>query len=146
MVFPDSFTPLPSLAGGVLIGLAAAMMLLLQGRIAGVSGILAGVLRMERSELPWRLAFLAGMFAAGFFAHLVAPGAFEFALDVGPVSVAMAGLLVGFGTRLGSGCTSGHGVCGIGRASPRSLVATLVFMATGMLTVYAVNTMFAGAL
>jgi uncharacterized membrane protein YedE/YeeE len=146
MMFPDSFTPTASLAGGVLIGLAAAMMLLLQGRIAGVSGILAGVLCMEKSELPWRLAFLAGMFTAGFFAYSVAPGAFEFSLNVSGTSVAVAGLLVGFGTRLGSGCTSGHGVCGIGRASPRSLVATLVFMATGMLTVYVVNMIYGGAL
>ena len=129
------FTPWAALAGGVLLGLASALFVLLNGRILGISGIVGGLLRPRAGDMGWRLAFLLGM--------LVAPGLYW--LVVGPTQpridatwgmVVMAGLLVGVGTRYGSGCTSGHGVCGLSRLSLRSLVATLCFMATGFATVF----------
>ena len=129
-----SFTPVASFAGGVLIGLSASMMLVLVGRVAGVSGILGGCLGFLRGDLGWRIAFLAGLLAGGAALELAAPGAIEFALDRSLPALVVAGLAVGVGTRLGSGCTSGHGVCGLSRGSLRSLVATLVFMATGIAT------------
>src|SRR5687767_8664720 len=123
-----------ALAGGTLIGIAAAGLLLLKGRTAGVSGVLEGVVRLEKGELGWKLAFVAGLLAGGAAMKLLRPESFS--TPSGSVALAVvAGLLVGFGTRVGGGCTSGHGVCGIGRLSRRSLVATLVFMAVGMLTV-----------
>jgi uncharacterized protein len=127
------FTPWSSLAGGLLIGLAAAMLVLLSGRIAGVSGIVGGLIALRRGDIAWRLAFVGGL--------LVAPLAMLFypmspRIDAGFGSLALAGLLVGLGTRYGSGCTSGHGVCGLSRLSPRSLVATGAFMAAGMATVF----------
>jgi uncharacterized membrane protein YedE/YeeE len=128
------FTPWSGLAGGALIGLSASLLLGLAGRIAGVSGIAAGGLFETGSERRWRLAFIAGLLLAGLGFVLVAPAA----LGPAPRSLAglaVAGLLVGFGTRLGNGCTSGHGVCGISRLSSRSLVATLVFIGSGVLTV-----------
>lgn len=131
------FTPLSALAGGVLIGLAAAGMWILSGRIAGVSGILASSLS-RAGDRSWRVAFLAGLIGAGFVMTLVAPERFGDPIGSIPLEVA-AGLLVGLGTALGNGCTSGHGVCGIGRLSPRSLVATTVFIATGALTVAALR-------
>ena len=130
----SDFTPWSGLAGGVLIGLSASLLLLGAGRVAGISGITAGAFSRERDHRDWRLAFLAGLVAAGLFVNLVVPGS----LAASPrthVELALAGLLVGVGTRLGSGCTSGHGVCGTSRLSPRSLVATLIFVATGMLVV-----------
>ena len=129
------FTPWAALAGGVLLGLASALFVLLNGRILGISGIVGGLLRPRAGDMGWRLAFLLGM--------LVAPGLYW--LVVGPTQprmdatwgmVVMAGLLVGVGTRYGSGCTSGHGVCGLSRMSPRSLVATLAFMGAGFVTVF----------
>lgn len=128
------FTPWASLAGGALIGIAAAMLILLSGRVAGVSGILGGLLIPRRAEVPWRVAFLLGLIAAPF---VVAPS--EIRIDAGTGTLILAGLLVGVGTSYGSGCTSGHGVCGLSRLSPRSLVATLAFMAAGFLTVYVVR-------
>jgi hypothetical protein len=131
----DDFTPYRGLLGGALIGLAASLLLLGSGRIAGVSGIAAGALFSRDAEgRHWRLAFLAGLLAAGVPFVLFAPEA------IGPsprptLWLAISGLLVGVGTRLGSGCTSGHGVCGVSRLSPRSLVATALFVAAGMLTV-----------
>lgn len=130
-----SFTPWSALAGGVLIGTAAAMFVLLNGRIAGISGVLGGLLRPTRGDVAWRVAFLAGLVGSPFvyalFAKLPTP---QIAAD--DVALVVAGLLVGVGTRYGSGCTSGHGVCGISRLSPRSIVATLVFMAAGFITVF----------
>ena len=135
------FTPWAALAGGVLLGLASALFVLLNGRILGISGIVGGLLRPRAGDMGWRLAFLLGM--------LVAPGLYW--LVVGPTQpridatwemVVMAGLLVGVGTRYGSGCTSGHGVCGLSRLSVRSLVATLCFMATGFATVFVVRHLF----
>jgi uncharacterized protein len=130
-----SFTPWRSLAGGLLIGVAAALFVLLNGRIAGVSGVVGGLLSPKKGDIGWRAAFVAGLVAAplvyALFAALPAPR-----IDAGTAALAVAGLLVGIGTRYGSGCTSGHGVCGLSRLSPRSLVATVAFMATGFATVY----------
>ncbi|WP_059411729.1 YeeE/YedE family protein [Cupriavidus basilensis] len=132
------FTPLPALAGGLLIGLAAALFILLNGRIAGISGIVGGLLRPARGDVAWRLAFVAGLVAAPLCWRLFAALP-EIRIEAGTGVLAVAGLLVGLGTRYGSGCTSGHGVCGLSRLSPRSLVATLAFMATGFATVYVVR-------
>ncbi|HEV2543113.1 MAG TPA: YeeE/YedE family protein [Methylobacterium sp.] len=131
----DGFTPLSATLGGLMIGASAALLLLLNGRIAGISGILDGLLAPAAGGIGWRIAFLAGL--------ILAPPAYAvLGGSLPPVTVeasfpllAVAGLLVGFGARLGAGCTSGHGVCGIGRGSPRSLVATLMFMVTAILTV-----------
>lgn len=131
----QSFTPLPALLGGLLIGAAAALLLLLIGRIAGISGLLGGLLQPVRGDLSWRLLFLLGMLSAPFLV-LLGTGRFPAITAVASErQLIVAGLLVGFGTRLGSGCTSGHGVCGIGRRSVRSLVATVTFIAAGALTV-----------
>lgn len=129
------------LGGGALIGLAAALLLGLSGRIAGVSGILGGVLTAA-SDRAWRIAFVAGLpLGAGLFA--AATGSLPQQLQVGWLPMAVAGLLVGFGTRLGSGCTSGHGICGMARLSPRSIAATAVFMATGIGIVFVVRHLLA---
>ncbi len=128
-------TPLLSLLGGALIGLSAACLLLVSGRIAGVSGILAGVLAPRRGEVLWRALFVAGLVAGGAIAHHLYPDAFASTLSRSTPTLAAAGLLVGFGTRLGNGCTSGHGVCGVGRLSPHSLAAVATFVAAGMATV-----------
>jgi hypothetical protein len=130
-----SFTPWAALAGGALIGLAAALFLLLNGRIAGISGILGGLLRPARGDIGWRLAFLAGLIGAPLLYALAAPLPLP-RIEAGTGALVAAGLLVGIGTRYGSGCTSGHGVCGLSRLSPRSLVATLAFMAAGFITVF----------
>jgi uncharacterized membrane protein YedE/YeeE len=132
------FTPLASLAGGLLIGLGAAVLLLANGRIAGISGIAGGLLRPARGDIGWRVAFVLGLLAAplGWLALQAMPPA---QIDHTPAMLAGAGLLVGLGTRFGNGCTSGHGVCGIARLSPRSLMATACFMLAGFLTVYVVR-------
>ncbi|WEF32550.1 YeeE/YedE family protein [Pseudoduganella chitinolytica] len=129
------FTPWTSLAGGLLIGAAAALLILLNGRIAGISGIVGGLLRAPRADRRWRLAFLAGLLLAAPLWRGVAPlpGVHPVA---GGAAVLLAGLLVGFGTRLGAGCTSGHGVCGLARLSPRSLAATATFMLAGAVIVF----------
>jgi len=129
------FTPLASFGGGLLIGLGAAVLLLANGRVAGVSGIAGGLLRPARGDIGWRLAFILGLLAAplGWLALQAMPPA---QIDHAPALLAVSGLLVGLGTRFGSGCTSGHGVCGIARLSPRSIVATLCFVAAGFVTVY----------
>lgn len=129
------FTPWRSLAGGLLIGLAAAAFVLLNGRIAGISGILGGLLRPSRDDVAWRVAFLAGLVAAPLAYVLVAPLP-ETYIGAGDGALVGAGLLVGIGTRYGAGCTSGHGVCGLSRLSPRSLVATVSFILAGFVTVY----------
>ncbi|MFM9899514.1 MAG: YeeE/YedE family protein [Polaromonas sp.] len=132
------FTPWTSLAGGVLIGLAAAMLLLLNGKIAGISGILGGLLRPRAGDIGWRAAFIAGLVAAPLVYRLAAPLPVV-QVDTGTGWLVVAGLLVGLGTRYGAGCTSGHGVCGLSRLSPRSLVATAAFMAAGFMTVFVVR-------
>ena len=139
----NAFTPVSALIGGAVIGAAAAAFIVLNGRIAGVSGILGGLLRPARGDIAWRAAFVAGLVAAplayGVFAVLP-----EIRVDAGSAVLVAAGLLVGIGTRYGSGCTSGHGVCGISRLSPRSIIATLVFMAAGFATVFVARHLLIG--
>ncbi len=131
----NEFTPWSALAGGVLVGLAAAMFVLLNGRIAGISGVIGGLLKPVRGDVAWRAAFVLGLVGApwlyALFAALPRPR-----IDASFGALVVAGLLVGVGTRYGSGCTSGHGVCGLARLSPRSLVATVAFMAAGFATVF----------
>lgn len=129
------FTPWSALAGGMLIGLAAALLILFNGRIAGISGIVGGLLRPRQGDLGWRIAFLAGLVGTPLLWQLwLALPAVR--IDAGTPALVAAGLLVGVGVRYGAGCTSGHGVCGLSRWSPRALAATCVFMAAGFLTVY----------
>ena len=131
----NAFTPWWALAGGVLIGISAAMFVLLNGRIAGISGILGGLLRPMRSDMGWRVAFLLGLVVApatyALFSELPAR-----TIEASDATLVLAGLLVGVGTRYGGGCTSGHGVCGLSRFSLRSLAATMVFMGAGFVTVF----------
>lgn len=127
------------LLGGALIGLSASLLLLANGRVAGISGVVGSLLAPVRGDIAWRGLFFAGLFTGGLLLAWLRPGAFAApaALNTGGVALlVVAGLLVGFGSRLGNGCTSGHGVCGISRGSARSLAATLTFMATGVLTVF----------
>lgn len=138
----QSFTPWSALAGGVLIGLAAAAFVLFNGRIAGISGILGGLLRPVRGDVAWRVAFLLGLVVAPLVYGLAAPLP-AVRIDADVTTLVVAGLLVGLGTRYGAGCTSGHGVCGLSRRSPRSLVATMAFMAAGFLTVFLARHVFA---
>jgi uncharacterized membrane protein YedE/YeeE len=123
------------LLGGVLIGLAATLMLLFNGRVTGISGILGGFLSFERKNTFWRFAFLAGLLLGGLLLRVLSPAVFENSVVRGSGVILLAGFLVGFGTLMGGGCTSGHGVCGISRLSIRSVVATLTFMALGFITV-----------
>ena len=132
----ENFTPVSALIGGLLIGASAALFLVLNGRIAGISGILGGLIPPERGQVGWRLAFLAGIFIAPLIYVASGEALPAIELDASLPLLVVAGLIVGFGTRLGAGCTSGHGVCGIGRGSPRSLAATAVFMATAIATVF----------
>jgi uncharacterized membrane protein YedE/YeeE len=145
---PD-FTPILSLFGGILIGLATVLLLLSQGRLAGISGIVAKSIDGSRTtprRERWRWAFLAGLVSVGVAAFALAPATFEAGIQRSMPALAVGGWLVGYGTQLGGGCTSGHGVCGNSRLSPRSLVATVVFMATGVITVALVNQFTGGAL
>lgn len=134
----NHFTPWTSLAGGLVIGLASALLLILNGRIAGVSGIVGGLFRPLRGDITWRVAFVTGV--------VISPLVFALVSRLPPVQIdasyptlIIAGLLVGVGTRYGSGCTSGHGVCGLSRRSARSLVATIAFMLAGFVTVYVIR-------
>ena len=134
----SNFTPWSALAGGILVGIAAASFLLLNGRIAGISGILGGLLSPAKGDIAWRVAFLAGLIGA--------PAVWVLATELPPIEIEagypaliVAGLLVGIGTRYGSGCTSGHGVCGLSRLSLRSLAVTMSFMAAGFVTVYVIR-------
>jgi uncharacterized protein len=139
-----SFTPLSAALGGALIGLSALMLILLGGRVAGISGVLGGIVGLRRGDLGWRLAFVAGLVAAP-AVYSAAGGALPPLQVTSSAAILVAGgLLVGVGTRLGGGCTSGHGVCGIARLSPRSIVATLAFMASGAVTVFVVRHMVGG--
>lgn len=132
----DSFTPVSATIGGLLIGLAAALLWLTMGRIAGISGILGGLRAVRAGDTGWRIAFVAGLVAAPLLVEAAGGGVPAPRLESGPGLLVLAGLLVGFGTRLGSGCTSGHGVCGLARVSRRSLVATALFMGTAVVTVF----------
>jgi len=134
----NAFTPASAVIGGAIIGVAVALFVVLNGRIAGVSGILGGLARPQAGDISWRVAFVVGLIAAPLAWGLLAALP-EIRVDTSyPVLVA-AGLLVGVGTRYGGGCTSGHGVCGVSRASPRSIAATVAFMAAGFATVYVVR-------
>ena len=138
----NHFTPWASLAGGILLGLASAVFILVNGRILGISGIVGGLLRSRTGNTGWRVSFLLGMLAAPLL-YAAVVGLPAVRVDAGWATLIAAGLMVGFGTRYGSGCTSGHGVCGLSRLSPRSLVATLAFMAAGFVTVYLMRHAFA---
>ena len=140
----NHFTPWASLAGGILLGLASALFILVNGRILGISGILGGLLLPKGADAGWRVAFLLGMLAAPVTLAWIAPADLITVptIDAAYEAVVIAGLLVGYGTRLGSGCTSGHGVCGLSRLSPRSLVATGSFMAAGFAIVYVMRHLF----
>ena len=135
---------LSSLCGGLLIGLAAALLLIGHGRIAGISGVVGGALTPRAGDLDWRLLFLGGLIGGGVFFARVAPAAFPAHVDGSVLRYIVAGVLVGFGTRLGNGCTSGHGVCGIGRSSLRSLVAVATFMMTGAIAVFVLRHVVGG--
>lgn len=138
----NAFTPWSAALGGALIGLAAALFVLANGRVAGISGILGGLLRSKPGDRDWRLAFIGGLLLAPLaYAAFAAPP--TIVIDAGTPVLIVAGLLVGLGTRFAGGCTSGHGVCGLSRLSPRSLVATLSFMGAGFATVYGVRHLLA---
>lgn len=133
------FTPISGLIGGVLIGLASLLLLLANGRIAGISGILGGLLPPARGDMAWRLLFVLGLVAGGVFWPRLTGEPMRLQLAAQLVPVMIAGFLVGLGTRLSGGCTSGHGVCGIARRSQRSILATLIFMVSAMLTVFIIR-------
>lgn len=134
----ESFTPWSSFFGGIVIGIAAALFILFNGRVAGISGIIAGILRPIPHDLYWRITFIAGMMSAAVLWKLFGSMP-SINIEADTPTLIVAGLLVGLGTRYGSGCTSGHGVCGLSRMSPRSLVATLSFMGAGFVTVYVIR-------
>lgn len=134
-----------ALVGGILIGVSASLLLLLNGRIAGVSGIAGGLLSPARGDIAWRLAFLLGLLGGGLVVGGVMPKALGAPIVAGIAAPLVAGLLVGFGTRMANGCTSGHGVCGLARGSGRSLAATATFMVAAMVTVFLVRHVVGGA-
>lgn len=138
----NAFDPISALAGGALIGLGAVVLALFNGRVAGISGILGGLLDGERTNLAWRAAFIAGLTGAGFLGLKLISPAVDIAADW-PVLIA-GGLLVGVGTRLGSGCTSGHGVCGMARGSIRSITATAVYITVAVVTVFVTRHLIGG--
>jgi uncharacterized membrane protein YedE/YeeE len=138
----NAFTPVSAVIGGAIIGAAAALFVVLNGRIAGVSGILGGLARPHVGDISWRIAFVLGLIAAPLAWTLFAALP-QIRIDTSVPVLAAAGLLVGVGTRYGGGCTSGHGVCGVARASPRSVAATLAFMAAGFVTVYVMRHLIA---
>ena len=142
----ESFTPIASTIGGVLIGIAAAGLLMFHGRIAGISGIAGGIFRRDAGDISWRVMFLVGLFAAGAVWSFFFPQDYVVGIERSTPALIIAGLTVGIGTQLGSGCTSGHGVCGIGRLSKRSTVATISFMITAAMTVFVVNEVLGGSI
>ena len=139
-----SFTPWSALLGGALIGASASMLLLLNGEVAGISGIVGRLVRPDEGDASWRAAFVAGLVLGGVLLSVLHPASFGPSAATLPRTV-VAGLLVGFGTRLGNGCTSGHGVCGLARLSGRSVVATMTFMATGALATFVMRHVIGGA-
>ncbi len=140
------FNPYSGLLGGALIGLAATLLLWMNGRIAGISGIFGGLVVPRAGEFGWRLAFIGGLVVGGVLMAVATPESVVYDLDRSYAAIVVAGLLVGVGTRLGSGCTSGHGVCGLSRLSTRSLASVLTFILSGAVVVYVVRTVFGGAL
>jgi len=143
MIDLNHFTPLSALIGGLLIGTAATLFVLFNGRIAGISGIVGGLLRPLAGDVAWRIAFVLGLLMAPLLYRLNAPLP-TLQIDAGYPLLIVAGILVGIGTRYGAGCTSGHGVCGLSRLSPRSGVATAVFMSAGFATVFVVRHLLGG--
>jgi uncharacterized protein len=142
----EDFTPIPALVGGALIGLSASLLLLTHGKVAGISGLYGGLFRSGTSDRSFRFWFIAGLVVVGALVKATFPAAFATS-EVATLPVTLfAGLVVGFGTQLGNGCTSGHGVCGISRLSVRSLIATVTFMLTGFVTVFVVRQLMAGGL
>jgi uncharacterized protein len=135
----ENFTPISALSGGILIGLAAILLLFFNGRIAGISGIMGGLINAPRTELFWRIAFLVGIVIGAFLFQLIRPDFYQPRENFPIWLLAIGGFLVGFGTRMGNGCTSGHAICGIARFSIRSIAATITFMASGFLTVYIIR-------
>jgi uncharacterized membrane protein YedE/YeeE len=139
-----SFTPIPSLLGGMILGVAAALYVLLHGRILGISGIISGLLHPKLTDTAWRLSLVVGLISSPFLAVLFFGIIPVVEIDAGWLVIVIAGLLVGFGAQYGSGCTSGHGICGLSRLSPRSLVATLAFMCAGFVTVFVIRHLMGG--
>lgn len=135
----ENFTPLSALTGGALIGISVTLLLLFNGRIGGISGIMNGVFSAPKSDLIWRLVFLAGLVLGAFIFQLLVPDFNIPRQNYSLLLLGLGGFLIGFGTRMSGGCTSGHGICGIASLSIRSFIATLTFMATGMITVYIVR-------
>jgi len=139
-----SFTPIPSLLGGMILGLAAALYVFLHGQILGISGIVAGLLHPKMTDSAWRLSLVLGLISAPFLVALFFGMIPIVEIDSSWLAIVIAGLLVGFGAQYGSGCTSGHGICGLSRLSPRSLVATLAFMSAGFVMVFMIRHLIAG--
>ncbi len=139
-----SFTPIPSLLGGMILGLAAALYVFLHGRILGISGIVSGLLRPNMTDSAWRLSLVLGLISAPFLTALFFGIIPIVEIDSSWLGIVIAGLLVGFGAQYGSGCTSGHGICGLSRLSPRSLVATLAFMSAGFIMVFIIRHLIGG--
>jgi uncharacterized membrane protein YedE/YeeE len=139
-----SFTPIPSLLGGMILGLAAALYVFLHGRILGISGIVSGLLHPNMTDSAWRLSLVLGLISAPFLAALFFGIIPIVEIDSSWLGIVIAGLLVGFGAQYGSGCTSGHGICGLSRLSPRSLVATLAFMSAGFIMVFIIRHLIGG--
>lgn len=142
----SQFTPWASLAGGLFLGVSALMLLLFSGRIAGMSGIFGGLLHFRPGDTAWRVIFLLGLLAGGALLALMFPSSLDIDVEFSAPVIMLAGLMVGIGSRMGSGCTSGHGICGIGRLSPRSIAAVAVFMSTGILTATLIANLFGGQL
>ena len=140
------FTLIKPLFGGFLLGLAALSLLFFNGRVAGVSGILGGFLSFKKRDTLWRFTFLAGLVAGGVLLLATVPATLNFTLTSSPSAVMLAGLLVGIGSRMGSGCTSGHGICGIGRLSKRSMIAVVVFLSSGIASAVTVDLVFGGVI
>ena len=142
----ENFTPVESLVGGIMIGIAALVLLRFYGRIAGISGVFGGLFPFNTGETLWRMVFLAGLVTGGIILSFLHTDAVTFELAYSNPALILAGLLVGVGSRMGNGCTSGHGICGLGRLAPRSMVAVLTFMATGTLAAIVVHQIFGGAI
>ena len=139
-----SFTPIPSLLGGMILGIAAALYVLLHGRILGISGIVSGLLHPKATDSAWRLSLILGLISSPFLAALFFDIFPVVEIDASWLAIVIAGLLVGFGAQYGLGCTSGHGICGLSRLSPRSLVATIAFMGAGFVMAFVVRHLIGG--
>ena len=142
----QNFSPVESLVGGIVIGIAALVLLRFYKRIAGISGIFGGLFPFDTGETLWRLVFLAGLMTGGVVLSFLHSDAVDFKLTYSNPALILAGLLVGVGSRMGNGCTSGHGICGLGRLAPRSMAAVLTFMVTGIFTAVVVQQLFSGAI